>query len=112
MKRTPPTTLRYAKSMRTLQGNGYANRRLGVKWNPGVAQAGLRTHTAPTWSADWSGRQSVPPHSCLDTHGRCAGDSTRVREYGVSGGRAGPRRGLPRFRRVRHLDRRVAPKSK
>ena len=67
-------------------------------------------------SADGSIWRSVPPHFCpiftLDTHGRCAGNSTRVQGYGVRGGEVGPRRGLPRIRRARHLDRRAAPKSK
>jgi hypothetical protein len=52
------------------------------------------------------------PSFAIDTHGRCAGHSTRVQGYGVSGGGAGPRRVLPGFRRARHLDRPVAPKSK
>ena len=52
------------------------------------------------------------PLIALDTHGRCAGNSTRVQGYGVRGGEVGPRRGLPRIRRARHLDRRAAPKSK
>jgi hypothetical protein len=52
------------------------------------------------------------PSFALDTHVRCAGHSTRAQGDGASGGGVGPRRGLPRFRRARHLDRRAAPKSK
>jgi hypothetical protein len=70
MKQTPPTTLRYAKSMRTSRGNGYANRGRGVKRNPGVAHVGLRTHTAPTRSADWSARQRPRARLTRQRNGR------------------------------------------
>jgi hypothetical protein len=70
MKGTPPITLRYAKSMRTPRGNGYANRGQGVKRNPGVAHAGLRTHTAPTRSADWSARLRTRDRLTRQRNGR------------------------------------------
>ena len=55
--------------------------------------------------------RSVPPHSCLDIHAWCAGHSTRAQGYGLSGRGVGPRRGLPRSRRARHLGRRAAPQE-
>jgi hypothetical protein len=51
------------------------------------------------------------PIFALDTHGRGARHFTRVQRYGVSGGGAGPCRGLPRIRRARHLDPRAAPRA-
>ena len=70
-----------------------------------VAAGFFHTPAAPpapentgVWTAPIYGI-SVPTSIALDTHGQVAGHSKRVQGYGgVSGGGAGPRRVLQRFR--------------